>query len=110
MLKRRGDAGLRRLASQGTSAVSPLRQAGRSAGFAAMTGAALGAVSDARKLYRGQMSAHEFATLRGMDAGEQVASQLAGVLATGGVSRALTAWRLAPGWWPAPPRPRLAAP
>ena len=85
MLKRRGDAGLRRLASQGTSAVSPLRQAGRSAGFAAMTGAALGAVSDARKLYRGQMSAHEFATLRGMDAGEQVASQLAGVLATGGV-------------------------
>jgi hypothetical protein len=57
----------------------------KSAGFAALTGAAVGTFSDLPKLYRREMSAHESAALRGFDASEQAASQLPGVAAATGV-------------------------
>jgi hypothetical protein len=86
VVKRRGDAGLRRLASRGNAATSSVQQLARSAGVAAVTAAAFGALSDARKLHSGEMSAREFVTLRGVDVGEQAASQLAGVAATAGAT------------------------
>jgi hypothetical protein len=89
VLKRRGDAGLRRLASRGSAATSSVHQLARSAGVAAATAAAFGALSDARKIYRGEMSAHEFVTMRGVDVGEQAVSQLAGAAATAGVAAGL---------------------
>lgn len=81
-VKRRGNAGLRQLSSRGNAAVSSVHQFGRGAGFAAVTGVAVGAASDASKLYRRQISVHEFASRRGADAVEQSTGYAAGVIAT----------------------------
>ena len=88
-LKRRGNAGLRQLSSRGGAAASSLRQFGRGAGFAALAGMAVGAASDASKLYRRQIGAQEFASRRGADAVEQSTSYAAGVIATTGVMAGL---------------------
>ncbi|WBP93207.1 hypothetical protein O6072_18400 [Mycolicibacterium neoaurum] len=85
VLKRRGNAGLKQLAGRGSRAVNPAHQLGRSAGLAALSAATLGALSDAARLYRGEMNRHEFAARRGTDAVEQSASHLAGIAATAGV-------------------------
>lgn len=89
VLKRRGDAGLKRLASRGAAASSSARQLARGVGLAAVTGAAFGALGDAGKLRRGEMSRHEFVAMRGVDLGEQAVSQLAGAAATVGVAGGL---------------------
>ena len=70
-IKRNGDAGLRRLASRGSAATNSVNQFTRGTGFAALSGVALGSLGDARKLYRREMSAHEFAARRGMDASRE---------------------------------------
>ena len=85
VVNRRSNAGLRQLSRKGSAAVSPAHQLGRSVGFAVIVGAAVGTLWDARRLYRHEMSAQEFATSRAMDAAEHGASQLAGVAAINGV-------------------------
>lgn len=89
-IKRQGDAGLRRLASRGSAATSSVNQFTRGVGFAALSGMALGSLGDARKLHRRELSAHEFAARRGMDASEGAVSTVAGVAATAGVTAGLS--------------------
>ncbi|MDG4668630.1 hypothetical protein [Mycobacterium sp. 236(2023)] len=84
-IKRRGNAGLRQLSRSGKWAVSPTRQFTQKAGVSALTGMAMGAASDASRLYRKEMGSHEFASRRGLDAVEQSASYAAGIAATAGV-------------------------
>lgn len=84
-IKRRGNAGLRQLSRNGKWAVNPTHQFARKAGVSALTGMAIGAASDATKLYRKEMGAHEFASRRGVDAVEQGATYTVGIAATTGV-------------------------
>jgi len=88
VVDRRSNAGLRQLSRKGSAAVSPAHQLSRSVGFTVIVGAAVGTLWDARRLYRHEMSAQEFATSRAMDAAEHGASQLAGVAAINGVMAA----------------------
>lgn len=84
-VRRRGTAGLHQLSAHGGNAISSVHRFGRSAGMSAMTAAVIGAATDAGKLYRREISAEEFATLRGMDAAEHAAGHLVGVVAASGV-------------------------
>ena len=88
-IKRNGDAGLRRLASRGSAATSSVNQFTRGTGFAALSCVVLGSLGDARKLYRREMSAHEFGARRSLDASEGAASTVAGIAATAGVTTGL---------------------
>lgn len=90
-VKRRGNAGLKQLSRKGNWAVSPAHQFGRKAGASALTGMAVGAAADARRLYRKEMNGREFVSRRGVDAAEQGASYAAGAAATAGVVAGLNA-------------------
>ena len=69
-VERRGDAGLKQLASLGEAAVSGVHQAGRAAGWAAVVSVAIGSLGDVKLLLRGELTGASFAAARAVDAAE----------------------------------------
>ncbi len=90
-VERRGDAGLKQLASRGQAAVSGLHQAGHAAGSAAVVSVAIGSLRDVRLLLRGELTGASFATTRAVDAAEAGVSAAATVGAGAAISSAMCA-------------------
>ena len=69
-VERRGDAGLKQIASLGEAAVSGVHQAGRAAGWAAVVSVAIGSLRDVKLLRRGELTGASFAAAHAVDAAE----------------------------------------